>query len=339
VPSNSKGRTADRVKRVVRADGSIAEYRYPAKLAAPKPKPGFGDTVEGVATDWQRSPAWQKLAASSKNTYCYNILPLLKLAGMEPIMAVTRRALLDIRDDILVNRGPGAARSFCGAVSSLWSWAIDNDRPANHNAVWRLAKALPAKGELPAWTVEEVRLALRYLPERLCRVIWLAMWTGQRRGDLIAMCWVDFDERTGTLWVVQEKTGSKVSIPLHPVLREALLRWRPANFQPTDRILLTDSGQPWSAANLSTTMSNYLDTVPGFPEGKNVHGLRKLAATMLAMAGCSVHQIMSITGHKTIAMVQHYTASVEQAATAEQAMGKLLLTQGTNLWDETGRMI
>jgi len=57
------------------------------------------------------------------------------------------------------------------------------------------------------------------------------------------------------------------------------------------------------------------------------------------MAGCSVHQIMSITGHKTIAMVQHYTASVEQAATAEQAMGKLLLTQGTNLWDETGRMI
>jgi len=32
----------------------------------------------------------------------------------------------------------------------------------------------------------------------------------------------------------------------------------------------------------------------------------------LAECGCSAHEIMSITGHKSLALVQHYTQEVEQ---------------------------
>ncbi|MCE2579531.1 tyrosine-type recombinase/integrase [Komagataeibacter sp. FNDCR1] len=51
--------------------------------------------------------------------------------------------------------------------------------------------------------------------------------------------------------------------------------------------------------------------------------LRKYAATTLAEAGCSAHEIASITGHLSIAMVQHYTKSADQKRLAEAAIRKL----------------
>ena len=54
-----------------------------------------------------------------------------------------------------------------------------------------------------------------------------------------------------------------------------------------------------------------------------VHGLRKLAAAELAAAGCTTHEIASITGHRTLAMVQLYTQSVSQETLARSAIVRL----------------
>ena len=43
------------------------------------------------------------------------------------------------------------------------------------------------------------------------------------------------------------------------------------------------------------------------PEECVLHGLRKTAARMLAEAGCSVREIMSVTGHKSISEVPNVT--------------------------------
>jgi integrase len=59
------------------------------------------------------------------------------------------------------------------------------------------------------------------------------------------------------------------------------------------------------------------------PDRLSVHGLRKLAATALAEAGCSVHEIAAVTGHKTLAMVALHTASVQQKTLAEAAITRL----------------
>ncbi|GBQ44968.1 hypothetical protein AA11826_0761 [Komagataeibacter oboediens DSM 11826] len=59
------------------------------------------------------------------------------------------------------------------------------------------------------------------------------------------------------------------------------------------------------------------------PKGLNVHGLRKLAATLLAEAGCTTHEIAAITGHKTLAMVQHYTLSADQERLAKGAVNRM----------------
>jgi enterobacteria phage integrase len=43
-----------------------------------------------------------------------------------------------------------------------------------------------------------------------------------------------------------------------------------------------------------------------------LHGLRKTAASGLADAGCSAHEIMCVTGHTTTRMVERYTKAADR---------------------------
>jgi integrase len=51
--------------------------------------------------------------------------------------------------------------------------------------------------------------------------------------------------------------------------------------------------------------------------------LRKAAARRLAEAGCTEHEISSITGHASLKEVQRYTKSADQKRLAIAAMAKV----------------
>jgi integrase len=61
----------------------------------------------------------------------------------------------------------------------------------------------------------------------------------------------------------------------------------------------------------------------GLPEACVMHGLRKTAARMLAEAGCSAHQIASITGHKSLQQVEDYARAADQKRLATAAIHRL----------------
>ena len=64
------------------------------------------------------------------------------------------------------------------------------------------------------------------------------------------------------------------------------------------------------------------------PERCVTHGLRKAAARRLAEAGCSVHEIMAITGHRTLAEVERYTKAAEQKRLARVGNRSALIAVG-----------
>jgi integrase len=173
-------------------------------------------------------------------------------------------------------------RHDCGQPVELGSRLRLECQPG---ATRRLLEDLPS-GELPAWSRVEADLACQHLPERLRRAVVLGMHTGQRRGDLIAMRWSDYDG--AAIRIVQQKTGTELVIPVVPELKAELDAWKPSVMDMSGKtagtILLTDASEPWTETNLSTQMSRYLDKVPGFPSGRNIHGLRKLVAASLAAA-------------------------------------------------------
>lgn len=294
------------------ADGTLKTYYYDRK-PPPKERHAAG-TVGALVLAYKRSPEWDGLKPSTRTTYSIYLRDVEHLADATA-SGVKRHILLGMRDAVAKTRGPGAATGFMRAASALWGWAVDRGL-LEHNPI-RGAKGLPG-GHLPAWTVEQAARAMEHLPEPYRRVVVLALYTGQRRGDLVALRWSAYDGRT--IRLKQGKTGVQLAIPIHPDLRTELDAWRKdaASMQ----VLTQANGRPWGAIELSQKLPRALRAI-GLPQGLNVHGLRKLAAARLADAGCTVHEIAAITGHKSLGMVQLYTASADQERLAEAAILRL----------------
>jgi site-specific recombinase XerD len=121
--------------------------------------------------------------------------------------------------------------------------------------------------------------------------------------------------------VLQEKTGTPLTIPIHAKLAEALAEANIRGDAPA--FLLTHQGKPFTAAGFGNNFSECADRA-GIKEQASAHGLRKAAATRLADAGCSPHEVMAITGHVSLSEVQRYTKAAQQERLAEQAMSKVL---------------
>jgi integrase len=306
-PSSRKPRVVK--KRL--ADGTIKEYRY--DLRKPKVSRFAPDTIGALTIAYRLSPEWIGLAEQTQRTYTVYLKDIERMQA-EPVANITRRILMDVRDAIASTRGNGAATGFLRTASTLFGWAVDREW-ISHSPASRL-KPLPG-GHLQAWTWAEAEHAMHHLPEHLRRVVAMAAYTGQRRGDLIVLPWSAYDGQAFRL--TQQKTGVRLRVPVHPELQAELDEWRKS---PVSTIILTNqSGRPWVGQHLSHMLPIALQRIGLPPLG--VHGLRKLAAARLADAGCSPHEIQAITGHKTLAMVSLYTESADQERLASVAIARL----------------
>jgi enterobacteria phage integrase len=149
----------------------------------------------------------------------------------------------------------------------------------------------------------------------------LALYTGQRRGDVVRMTWANYDATAGTIRVKQMKTGVELLLPVHPALKDALEAW-PRNHV---AILANAAGHGTSIHGFGGFMAEAIEKA-GLPSRCVLHGLRKAAARRLAEAGCSALQIMAVTGHKTLEEVQRYTAAAQQEPMARDAIARLPLS-------------
>lgn len=316
---SSKPPKAGRIVRKRLADGTVKEYRY-APWKAPE-KPQEGDTIRALLRAYEASPEFAAKAKATQTQYQIYLRPWLKIADA-PVASVRRRDILAARDAIAQTRGKGAATAFARIAGALFRWAVDREW-LEHNPAAGI-RAL-ATGSLPAWSEAQISHALANLREDLRRVVVLGLHTGQRRGDLIAMTWNAYDG--STIRLRQAKTGAALILPVHPELRAELEAWK-AERQGV-QILTTPRTGAWkNGTHLSHEMAKGLKRI-GLPAGLNVHGLRKAAARRMAEAGCTVHEIAAITGHRSLSMVQHYTSSADQLRLAGAAVSRLQIQKTT----------
>jgi integrase len=83
-------------------------------------------------------------------------------------------------------------------------------------------------------------------------------------------------------------------------------------------ILLGERGNPYDPASLSRLVRLHLQRL-GI-KGYSFHGLRKNAAQALAEAGCSIDEIMAVTGHRSAKMALHYTKRAAKKQMAKNAI-------------------
>jgi integrase len=309
MPKNLR-RKPGRVVRRKLADGTTKEYHYAAYKRHSRV---LADSVIACIRAYRRSPGWSALAPSTQSGYGFYLRHLEAAMGDSAVAAVTRRDIITIRDGIARTKGNGAGNGFLRACGAFFTWAVDAEW-LEHSPVHKV-KRLPGS-HLPAWTIDQARVALSGIAEHFRRAILLGLYTGQRRGDLCSVRWSAY---TGhEIAFIQQKTGAKVTLPVHPELKAELDTWNR-----TAVTILTDArGRPWNANKLSVTLPLALRSL-GLPAGLNVHGLRKLFAASIADGGGTTHQIAAGTGHRTLGMVSLYTQSADQKRLGAEAVALL----------------
>src|SRR5262249_15137641 len=108
-------------------------------------------------------------------------------------------------------------------------------------------------------------------------------------------------------------------ITVHPELRRSLEACPSGHLA----AIVTAYGTPFSTKGFGQFMSDAISEA-GLPPCCKAHGLRKAAARRLEEAGCSAHEIMAVTGHKTLSEVERYTRAAEQERLNAAAMAKQL---------------
>jgi integrase len=139
------------------------------------------------------------------------------------------------------------------------------------------------------WTAADEAAFLERAPAHLHLPLVLALWTGQRQGDLLRLPWSAYD---GThIRLRQGKTGARVVIRVGAPLKAAL----DATPKRSTIILTNSDGKPWTSDGFRASWRKACKAAGVV--GVTLHDLRGTAVTRLALAGCTEAEIVTITGH------------------------------------------
>ena len=284
----------------------------PLSVGVSKSAPG---TVAATVAAYFESAAHKSLAATTRQTYRGILENFRDKHGSQPIALLEPRHI----DRIIAAKAatPSAANNLLRMLHVLMQFAVTEG----------LRRDDPTQGVKPiknrstgfhSWTEDEITQfeAKHPIGTQARLALGLHLYTAQRRGDVVKMGRQHI--RDGVLTLRQSKTGVEVEIPISPELAEII------DAVPKDRLtfLVTERGKPFTAQGYGDRFREWCREA-GLPEVCGSHGLRKAASRWLAERGCNVHEIMSITGHKTLKDIARYTAAFDRRQAAVSAMRKM----------------
>jgi integrase len=238
--------------------------------------------------------------------------------GERQLRTLTRQQL----STIVAKHVPHSQRHLLNALRGLMLFAVDT-RLIDEDPSLGIKRAKPAKtGGYYTWTEEDVaKFEAKYAIGTRARLAFsLMLYLAVRRSDVVRIG--PQHVRGGVFTIKPQKTSRTTGIEIHvPVLPELahVIAATPSGHL---TFLATQKGKTRSASGFGNKMREWCDEA-GLPECSS-HGLRKACCRRLAEAGCSVHQIAAITGHKDLREIQLYCEAADKKRLARQAIGRLM---------------
>lgn len=292
------------------AELAAARAQAPLSIGPAKVAPG---SFSALCAAYYASADFKRTRPITQATYRNTLERFRAKNGDRPYAALRHedvRRFLDQKAET-----PSAANHLLQVMKILFRFALERgfvtSDPTHH--VRKLA--IEGDGFAP-WSDEQIAAYRKRWPTgtRQRLAFELLYQTSQRRGDVVLLGRQHI--KSGRLNFRQSKTGAEVSIPITPEL-QAELEHVPAG-QMT--FLQTAYGHSMSAAGFGNWFRDQCDAAG--VKGVSAHGLRKAAAREIAEGGGTSHEIMAVTGHRTLAEVDRYTKSAARAGLADMGQGK-----------------
>ncbi|MDR0359637.1 MAG: tyrosine-type recombinase/integrase [bacterium] len=218
-------------------------------------------------------------------------------------------------------RRPGGVRNIVKMLKRLFA-LLNRDGLSDVQLDGLLARTAPERARaLPCFTREEIhRLTASIQTDTACgkrdyAMVMLALSTGLRSCDIVALRLDEIDWRGHEIRVVQSKTGQPLVVPLSARVGNAIADWilagRPVTSAPQVfvRLLppLTKLTSNAGAAVMSRRLAGArIAHEPG--DGKTFHALRRTAGTRLVEGGVPLPLVAQILGHAQVDSSRRYIA-------------------------------
>ena len=311
-----------------RLDGEpgSSEFMLSYNAAIAQGSPRSPDTLDIVLDKFQDSEEFRSLAPRTQSDYRKLLRAIAHEFGDFPISALldvgARGVFLQWRDG-LAKRSHRQADYAWSVLARTFSWALDR-RLVKVNPCEKGRRLYKASRGDKVWSDEDEAAFLRVASEPLRLAMILALWTGQRQGDLLRLPWSSYDGQM--IRLKQGKTGARVTVPVGAPLKAALDATRKRG----PLILMNTRGRAWTANGFHASWRKAC--VAAEVSGVTFHDLRGTAVLRLFLAGGTEAEIATITGHSLrdvrSILDSHYFC--RDVALAQSAITKLEIARAKN---------
>lgn len=170
-----------------------------------------------------------------------------------------------------------------------------------------IRRVKPLKGEISRLRFlsdEEIERLLSHCDNHLYPIVFTALNTGMRRGEILNLKWENVDFRTGFIYLERTKNGERREIPMNDSLKALFRQLYTQRRLDTDYVFIN----PKTGTKLTEFKRSFATALKkaGIRDFR-FHDLRHTFASQLIMKGADLKTVQELLGHKDITMTLRYS--------------------------------
>jgi integrase len=247
--------------------------------------------------DFEGTKQWRRLADSTKKEYARVFKFWDAEYGSCPYRALEdkafRAAVIKWHDEFSETKAREADNRV-SILARVLSWGA-KDGPLKNNVLDGFERAYSSDRSEIIWLPEHVDAFLSVASPEMQLAMALALHTGQRQGDILRMAWSSYDGVAISLRQGKAKRLGKMPAAIRVPCTKALKVTLDAAPRRAAVILTTKTGLAFKKRYFAEKWDEACK-LAGIEE-LHFHDIRGTTVTLLAESGCTLPEIVSITGH------------------------------------------
>jgi hypothetical protein len=286
------------------------------EIGSRRTEPG---TINALVVSYYNSADWANLAHDTRSSRRRIIEKFRAKHGSKRVRLLSREHIVKMLAEIT---RPTAKRSWLKAIRGMLKHAVPTMRKDDPTEDIASIKLLKTKGH-PTWTDDEIEQYRAYWPygtqQRL--VMEFALETVSRRGEVVRLG--PQHVRSGRIRIERTHGSEDVDIVISPELQAA------CDAMPKQHLtyIVTAYGKPRSKYGLGNDFAKWAREA-GLPDRCRLHGLKKAGMRRRAERGYTTHELMALSGHRTLTEVQRYTDAADKRRLADSGAAKDAAARG-----------